>query len=71
MSPGSDGSRLVADRAVDVTAGLGLPIRVPDSVRASWFGHTLQVNVGIYTHASAADLDVISDALGKIFQSAV
>ncbi len=41
---------------------------VPDSVRARWFGHTQAVNVGTYTHASAADLGVISDVLAGIFQ---
>ncbi len=41
---------------------------VPDSVRARWFGHTVAVNTGTYTHATAADLGVISDALGELFQ---
>ena len=41
---------------------------VPDSVRARWFGHTVAVNTGTYTHVSAADLGVISDALGELFQ---
>ena len=44
---------------------------VPDSVRASWFGHTIQVNRSTYTHASAADLAVISGALGGIFTADV
>jgi hypothetical protein len=44
---------------------------VPDSVRARWFGHTVAVNTGVYTHASAADLGVISDALGGIFKADV
>jgi integrase len=44
---------------------------VPDSVRARWFGHTVAVNTGVYTHASAADLGVISDALGGLFTADV
>jgi integrase len=44
---------------------------VPDSVRARWFGHTVAVNTGTYTHASAADLGVISDALGELFRAGV
>ena len=44
---------------------------VPDSVRARWFGHTVAVNTGTYTHASAADLGVISDALGELFTADV
>ncbi len=44
---------------------------VPDSVRASWFGHTIQVNRSTYTHASAADLAAISGALGGLFSEAV
>jgi integrase len=44
---------------------------VPDSVRARWFGHTVAVNTGTYTHASAADLGVISDALGELFRADV
>lgn len=44
---------------------------VPDSVRARWFGHTVAVNTGVYTHASAADLGVISDALGELFKTGV
>lgn len=44
---------------------------VPDSVRARWFGHTVAVNTGVYTHASAADLGVISDALGELFKADV
>ena len=44
---------------------------MPDSVRARWFGHTVAVNTGVYTHASAADLGVISDALGELFKADV
>ena len=44
---------------------------VPDSVRARWFGHTVAVNTGTYTHATAADLGVISDALGGLFRADV
>ena len=42
---------------------------VSDSIRAAWFGHTVAVNRSTYTHASAADLGVISDALGGIFRA--
>ena len=42
---------------------------VPDSIRAQWFGHTIQVNRSVYTHASAADLEVVSTALGGIFKA--
>lgn len=44
---------------------------VPDSIRASWFGHTVAVNVGTYTHVKPADLAVISGALGGLFSEAV
>jgi len=44
---------------------------VPDSIRVRWFGHTVAVNTGTYTHASAADLGVISDALGELFKADV
>jgi integrase len=44
---------------------------VPDSTRARWFGHTVAVNTGTYTHASAADLGQISDALGELFRADV
>ncbi len=43
---------------------------VSDSLRAAWFGHTIAVNRSVYTHASAADLGVISAALGTIFTAA-
>ena len=43
---------------------------VSDSLRAAWFGHTIAVNRSVYTHASAADLEVISTALGSIFKAA-
>jgi integrase len=42
---------------------------VSDAIRAAWFGHTIAVNRSTYTHASAADLEVISDALGGIFRA--
>ncbi len=42
---------------------------VSPSIRASWFGHTIAVNTATYTHASAADLEVISTALGDIFKA--
>ncbi len=42
---------------------------VSDSLRAAWFGHTIAVNRSVYTHASAADLAVISTALGSIFKA--
>ncbi len=44
---------------------------VPDSIRASWFGHTVAVNLGTYTHVKPADLAVISGALGGLFSEAV
>jgi integrase len=44
---------------------------VSPSIRASWFGHTVAVNTGTYTHASAADLAVVSGALGGLFSGAV
>ncbi len=44
---------------------------VSDSIRAVWFGHTVQVNRDVYTHASAADLAVISGALGGLFTAEV
>jgi integrase len=43
---------------------------VSDSLRAAWFGHTIAVNRSVYTHATAADLEVISAALGSIFKAA-
>lgn len=44
---------------------------VSDSIRAAWFGHTIAVNRSTYTHASSADLAVISGALGGIFTADV
>ena len=40
---------------------------VPDSIRAAWLGHTIEVNRGVYTHASGADLAQVSDALSRVF----
>ena len=39
---------------------------IPDSIRAAWPGHTVEVNKLVYTHASAGDLSQVSDALGKV-----
>ena len=44
---------------------------VSDSIRAAWFGHTVTVNRGIYTHSKPEDLAVISGALGGLFSEAV
>lgn len=39
---------------------------VSDSIRASWFGHTIAVNRGTYTHARPEDLAVVSDVLSGL-----
>jgi len=44
---------------------------VSDSIRAAWFGHTVTINRGTYTHARPEDLAVISGALGGLFSEAV
>jgi integrase len=44
---------------------------VSDSIRASWFGHTVAVNVSTYTHTRPEDLAVISGALSGLFSEAV
>jgi integrase len=44
---------------------------VSDNIRSMWLGHTVQVNRGSYLRAQAGDLDVISDALGELLQTAV
>jgi integrase len=44
---------------------------VSDSLRSMWLGHTVQVNRTTYLRAQAGDLDVISDALNMVFQTAV
>lgn len=39
---------------------------VPDHIRAAWMGHTVAVNVSVYTHARPEDLAVASKALAGI-----
>jgi integrase len=44
---------------------------VPDSLRASWLGHTIAINRSAYLGAPRPEeLAVISTALGKIFKAA-
>lgn len=44
---------------------------VPDSIRALWLGHTVQINRTAYLRAQADDLTEVSDALGGLFQADV
>jgi integrase len=44
---------------------------VSDSIRASWFGHTIAVNRDTYTHSRPEDLAVVSGALTGIFTADV
>ena len=44
---------------------------VSDSIRAAWFGHSIQVNRTTYTHSQQEDLQVISGALGGLFSEPV
>lgn len=39
---------------------------VPVSVRAAWFGHSIAINQGTYTHASLEDLDLARDAFAEL-----
>ncbi len=39
---------------------------VPETLRASWLGHTIQVNRSAYLSAPRPELAVISDTLGKV-----
>ena len=40
---------------------------VPDHIRAAWAGHTVAVNVAVYTHARPEDLVQARDALTAIY----
>lgn len=42
---------------------------VPPHIRALWLGHTSEVNQTTYTHASAADLAMVTSAIGEIFRA--
>jgi hypothetical protein len=44
---------------------------VSDSIRSMWLGHTVQVNRSAYLRAQPADMGVVSDELGKLFQTAM
>jgi hypothetical protein len=51
--------------------GLLEKLRVADSLRAAWFGHSIAVNRTAYLGAPRPeDLAVITTALGEIFRSA-
>jgi hypothetical protein len=42
---------------------------VPETLRAAWLGHSIQINRSAYLGApQLEDLAVISDALGKVFR---
>jgi integrase len=43
---------------------------VPDHIRAAWCGHTVTVNVAVYTHARPEDLAVAGRALAGILAGA-
>ena len=40
---------------------------VPDSIRAAWCGHTVQVSKSTYTHALPEDLAAARDALSRLY----
>ena len=42
---------------------------VPPHIRALWLGHTPEVNQAVYTHASAADLAMVTSAIGEIYSA--
>ena len=42
---------------------------IPDHIRAAWCGHTVAVNVAVYTHARPEDLTMARDALAGIFRA--
>jgi integrase len=44
---------------------------VSDSIRAAWFGHSIQVNRTTYTHSQQEDLAAVRTALGGLFSKAV
>ena len=39
---------------------------MPDHIWATWCGHTVAVNVAIYTHARPEDLAAVGTALSRI-----
>lgn len=39
---------------------------IADSIRAEWLGHTIEINRGVYTHASPADFAQVSEVLGRV-----
>jgi integrase len=41
---------------------------VPDSIRAAWCGHSVEVNRTTYLHATAEDMQVARDALTGIYK---
>lgn len=40
---------------------------VPDSIRAAWCGHTVDVNRATYLHARPEDLAAARDALSRLY----
>ena len=40
---------------------------VPDSIRAAWCGHTVEVNLSTYVHALPEDLAAARDALSRLY----
>ena len=43
---------------------------VADHVRAAWLGHSRDINVRVYTHASQADMATAGAAMAVIFGAA-
>lgn len=43
---------------------------VPDSIRAAWCGHTVEVNRATYTHANPEDLAAARDTLSRLYGAA-
>ena len=39
---------------------------MPPHIRALWLGHTPEINQTTYTHASVADLAMVTSAIGDL-----
>jgi hypothetical protein len=42
---------------------------VPLHIRALWLGHSPEVNQAVYTHATAADLAMVTSAISEIYSA--
>lgn len=63
-------ARAALHEARHTAASLMEKAGVPDSIRAAWCGHTVEVNRATYVHALPEDLAAARDALSRLYGGA-